>query len=127
MALVDYAELVAVAQELIEGTGRLVTFRNLPSTPANVNQPWKPAAGAPVLANSFATFVPASSAQEMGLGVSDSELFRRAEQVCLVPPGAADLLSFQEVLDNGSVWRIEWIEVLRPGDTVLLYIMGVKR
>lgn len=127
MALVDYAELVATVRELIEGTGRRVTFRKLPSTPANVNQPWKPAAAAAVTVDSFATFVPASSAQEMGLSVSDEELFRRAEQVCLVPPGAVDLLEYQEVLDSSKVWRIEWAEVLRPGDEVLLYILGVKR
>jgi hypothetical protein len=126
-ALVDYAELVTTVRELIDGTGRSVTFNRLGTTVADANKPWKPS-GAAVTQAVYATFVPLSSLQELGLEFEDSELFRSASQACLVAPHASvDLSTYNTITDNGVEWRIEWVKVLKPGDTVLLLAFGVKR
>jgi hypothetical protein len=127
VALIDYAELVATVRELIAGTGRLVTFNKLSATVADATKPWKPS-GTPLSANAYATFVPLSSAQDLGLMIEDSELFRRASQVCLVAPDANVLLdTYNTITDAGVDWRVEWVRVLKPGDTVLLLAFGVKQ
>lgn len=127
MALIDYAELVETVRELIEGTGRSVTFNKLSETVADSNLPWKPS-GAPATAAAFATFVPLSSAQELGLLIEDGELLRRTAEVCLVAPHASvDLATYQTIIDGGVTHRIEWVRVLKPGDTVLLLAFGVKQ
>ena len=127
MALIDYAELVATVRELIAGTGRLVQFKKISAAVADATKPWKPS-GAPVTQNAYATFVPVSSAQDLGLMIEDSELFRRASQVCLVAPDASVTLdTYNTLTDAGVDWRVEWVRVLKPGDTVLLLAFGVKQ
>ncbi len=127
MALIDYAELVATVRELIAGTGRSVTFNKLSETLADSAKPWKPS-GAPATVTVPATFVPVSSAQDLGIMISDDELAKRVSQVCLVAPHATeDLQTFNTLLDAGALWRVEWVRALKPGDTVLLIAMGVKQ
>jgi hypothetical protein len=127
VALLDYAELVATVRELILGTGRTVTFGRMSAAVADSAKPWKPG-GTPDAVDTHATFVPVGSAQDLGLMIVDDELARRTSQVCLVAPHAdADLRTFHTVTDSGVVWRIEWVQVLRPGDTELLIAMGVRQ
>jgi hypothetical protein len=127
VALIDYAELVGIVRELIAGTGRVVTFGKLSETTADVAKPWKPS-GAATTVDAPATFVPVSSAQDLGLSITDDELSRRASQVCLVAPHATAVLQdFHTIHDAGVQWRIEWVHVLKPGDTALLLAMGVKQ
>lgn len=125
----DYAELLAVVRELIADTGRTVTFEVLSADPVDSSKPWK-GAGEPTAAATVAapaTFVPAVGG---GLGeelVSD-DLLSRAEQICLVAPNdALDLANCTSVLDNGVRWRAAWVHVLKPGDTAMLYVVGVAR
>ena len=127
MALIDYAELVATVRELIAGTGRTVTFGKLSAAAADSTKPWKPT-GAPVTTDAPATFVPVSSAQDLGIIITDDELSRRVGQVCLVAPHATeDLQTFNTITDGGTKWRVEWVRALKPGDTVLLIAMGIAQ
>jgi hypothetical protein len=125
--LIDYAELVDTVRELIDGTGREVTFKKLGSAVADSTQPWKPS-GSTTEQDAYATFVPLSSLNELGLLIEDEELFRKASEACLVAPNASvDLTLFTMIEDDGVDWRIEWVKVLKPGDTVLLMAFGVAR
>ncbi len=127
MALIDYAELVATVRELIAGTGRTVTFGKLSAAAGDSAKPWKPT-GAPTTVDTPATFVPVSSAQDLGLMIKDDELSKRISQVCLVAPHEVqDLQTFNTITDGGTKWRIEWVSVLKPGDTALLLAMGVAQ
>lgn len=127
MALINYAELLVTVRELIEGTGRPVVFNKLSATVADSSKPWKPS-GAAVQTAGFATFVPVSSMQDLGMSIEASELFKRASQVCLVAPDVAvQLQDYHTVTDAGVSWRIEWASVLQPGDTKLLLALGVRQ
>lgn len=126
--LIDYAELVAVAQELIEGTGREVTFQKLSATAADTNKPWRGAATPTVesAADLIATFVPATGGG-MGRELVSEEMLKRVDQVCLVAPSAYDMEDFNTVVDGGVTWGVEWVYQLKPGSTVLLWVLGVKQ
>jgi hypothetical protein len=126
VALIDYETLVLTVRELIAGTGRTVTFGTLSSAASDASKPWKPT-GAPVTTDSPATFVPISSATELGLAIVDDELLRRAEQVCIVAPHeTVDLSLSNTILDNSLTWRVEWVSVLKPGDATLLLAFGIR-
>jgi len=129
MAALDYADLLTVAQTLIEETGRSVVLSKLDDSLLDSNKPWKPSGGnsGTDQVTAFATFVPLSSMQELGMSIKDNELFKRATQVCLVAGNAVDLRDHNMITDNGSDWRIEAAEVLAPGDTTLLYAFGVSQ
>jgi hypothetical protein len=126
-ALVDYAELLALVHELIQGTGRSLTFSKLDQTEVDSSKPWLPI-GLPAEATStvFGTFVPPNQAVSMGIDIGDSELFKSFESVALVEPNvAADLDSYHTVQDGTDVWRVEKVSVLKPGSVVLLYVFGL--
>lgn len=129
MAL-DYAPILADAQQLIADTGRLTTFEILSATPADPAKPWRGPA-APAVANSratMATFVPAQGADLGRMGISE-QLLARVEQVALVA-GDASGFNYEgatSATDSGVRWRIDWVQTLRPGGTSLLYAMGMKR
>lgn len=127
MALIDYDELVSTVRELIEGTGRNVTFCKISAESEDSTKPWK-STGSAVTITAHATFVPVSGAQDLGLTISVTDLAKRISQVCLVAPHEThDLQTFNTIIDNGTKWRIEWISALKPGDTVLLIAMGIAQ
>lgn len=126
----DYAELLAVAQTLIADTGRLITVEKLVAEPQDTAKPWRgtgpdgpvPEASVDV----FATFVPASGSG-MGSLVSDEELLKSVEQVCLIAGDEEQLDTYTTIIDGTDRFKIKWTQVLKPGDTVMLYVMGVAR
>lgn len=125
--LIDYAELVAVAQSLISATGRQVTFQRLSTTAADLTKPWN-GTGSPtvqVSATLFATFVPATGSG-FGREFVSEEMLKRVEQVCLVAPNANNMSTFNTIVD-GATWGIEWVYELKPGATTLLWAIGVKQ
>lgn len=129
MAL-DYAPILAEAQQLIRDTGRLTTFERLSAAPADPARPWRGPA-APAVANSvsaMATFVPAQGADLGRMGISE-QLLARVEQVALVAPDPSgfDFAAATSATDSSVRWRVDWVQTLRPGGTTLLYAMGMKR
>lgn len=127
MAVLDYADLLVTVQELIEETGRTVQIAKLDASLVDANKPWKPTGGASAVGQVTckATFVPLSSLQELGISIQDDELFKRAEEVCLVAGSAVDLRDYNVIIDGSVSWRIMGTQVLAPGDTTLLYAFGV--
>lgn len=124
----DYAEILAIAVELIDDAGRDVVMQQLSATAADANKPWKGPGTATVASsvNTKACFVPPSGT-DFGREFFDSELLKRCEQVALVAGNATDLSAFTTILDNNQRWKIEWVQELKPGDTTVLYAFGVKR
>lgn len=128
--MADHTEFVVLAQELILEEGRLVTFQKLGAGPADANKPWK-GAGAPTVVSQVASvpavFVPATGS-DLGRMVTDEELLKRVEQVALVAPVQEGFDSFHRILDTDSqLWKIEWMQVLKPASQTILYVVGVKR
>ena len=128
--VLDYAELLTEVQELINVTGRTVTFSKLVASGADSDKPWKPTGGADPASevSCKATFVPLASTAELGMNLTDDELFKRCSQVCLVAGGQTQDLSRHNLLSDGGVpYRIEAVKVLKPGSVVMLYAFGVMQ
>lgn len=129
----DYTELAVLAQALIDENGRLITFNRYKQAPADVAKPWR-GPGDPTTVPGATdevrgVFVGVNrSTPGMGLDFISEDVLKRAEQCCLVGPTVGyDLTTANEVVDGGVHWKVEFVEVLKPGDTVLLYAVGLKR
>lgn len=128
MAALDYNELVLVAQELIADTGRAITLQKLSATAADVNKPWNGPATPTVSTsvNTVGTFVP-HQGSDLGKTLVSEELLARCEQVLLVAPTQSDISEMNFVVDTSIKWKIDWVQVLKPGATIVLYVFGVSR
>lgn len=125
----DHARFIELAQRLIDKHGRTVTLEVLSSTPADANKPWKGAAE-PTVASSYSVkgvFVPLSSAEALGLKITDNELLRGVNETLLVAATADDFRSCNSVSDSSVRHRIKFAEVLAPGDQTILYYFGIER
>lgn len=141
--MVDFVSLAAVAQRLIEENGRNVTLFKKDRTPANAAEPWRgpdltapdPAAGiGPVTV----AFVPPTGG---GFGKllfdSDETLRVKIDQVGLlatdsvldlVPPRTAAEVEQSDTLRDGTrVYKIVSVGHLQPGDTSLMFVLGLKQ
>lgn len=132
--MVDYAALSQIANTLVAENGRAVTFIKMDRTPADPAKPWRGAAAptatpAATLA-ATAVFVEPSSASRLGISSEESDLVKRSTQIMMVALGSEsseDLRDYDQVLDDGTHWKITTVEQLKPGDTSLLFFVGVAR
>ena len=131
--MVDTAPLIAVAQRLIQENGRQISLIQFNSTPQDANRPWRgpsadPRATPDSTLSLFAAFVPPSGARELGLRYVSETLLKRAEQIAIISPGAnVDLSIFQEILDTGVYYKMDVLDVLKPGSATVLAFLGVRR
>ncbi len=129
--MADLVKLVATAQRLIKANGRSVTIIRHDETLADAAKPWDGPTSARTTPDETsaldAVFVPPASAVRLGLSTEQNDLIIRSEQIMIIAPGAVDLTRFQEVLDGDVYWKITMVETLKPGPTLLLAFMGVKR
>jgi hypothetical protein len=129
---VDYVELAGIANTLIADAGRDVTVNRYRQTPADAAKPWRgpssPTTTPDATTTVKAVFVSPGGAPSLGLKAIDVDLMKRTEEICLIGPGATyDLGTANEVVDGGVHKRVLFVETLKPGDTVLLYVLGVAR
>lgn len=143
MSTFDYAELIGVAQDLLAEFGRAVKLLGYTGqTPTDTNKPWKSPTGAPDELELDAAFVPPNTVRQFGLtalgeGTDFSDLVAKSEQIAIVSPGAqVDLRNYTVLIDIRQIntwtvhqnrWGIIGLQVLRPGDDVVLGFLGVRR
>lgn len=123
----DYAPSVALAQRLIERYGRIVQVQQLSASVADPDKPWE-GPGVPTVLQSqdcHACFVPASGGA-LGTSIIPDQLLARVEKVALVEPTAVDMREFNQILDGTVLLGVEWVQAFAPGDTILLYVFGIK-
>ena len=130
--MVDYVALVETAKRLISENGRAITLLQFDSAPASASQPWKgandPRDNPDETLSLDAVFVEPSGAVRLGLSSKDSDLIKRSKQIMIVAPGISeDVTVFHEVVDGGTNWKIVGVEVLRPGNEIVLAYIGVSR
>lgn len=130
--MVETAPLIATAQRLITENGRSVTFVEFNSTPGDASKPWDAPTNPRTDPDSTlvldAVFVSPTGAASLGFKAETSDLVKRSEQIMIVSPGAAiDLTIFQEIIDGSDRWKIVGVETLKPGNSVILNYVGVKR
>lgn len=134
---IDYERLVRTAYQMLRNNGRLVTVRHMHTTPADPAKPWEGVdytdPDEPPYTDYLdvpAASVPPSSAEHLGIRVTDADMWKRVSEILIVAPGpspGADHAFAQFVLDEGATLRVVFVEKLRPASRTLLYFMGVSR
>lgn len=129
--MVDLAPIIVIAQALIEENGREVTFIQHDETAEFVAQPWEGPADARLapksIAKMSAMFFDPDTLAKLGITFEATGLLKRAEQIMMVSPGTVDVTIFQEVLDEGTYWKIQEVTVFKPGKLVALAYVAVGR
>lgn len=127
MATKDYAPVVAKVKQLILNTGRSVVFKKFAAS--NLSEPWKTTPN--VYSTSItvpATFVPAHTyLHGFGENVIDENLLKRVERVALCGQASENISKFDIVEDLGELWVIDWVDVLKPANEIVLYAFGLKK
>lgn len=127
--MAEYDASIAVALRLITQKGRLVTLQKMSNASTDPDKPWN-GSGLPSV-ESQVNNVPACFVPHMGSNLGfiniDTELLKRSEQVALVAPTQEGLEVNNVVLDNSITWKINWVQVLKPGLQTVLYVFGVSR
>lgn len=125
MSTFDYGEVIADAKELITEFGRAVKLVKLSSTPADANMPWRsPDATKDVLVPYDAVFVEPSAAAKLGLNIDIVDFLKQSTKVLIIAT-ADDLEGYHKVLDGTRRWTITGMTCLEPGDTKVLWFIGV--
>lgn len=127
----DYVKLAATAERLIAKSGRAITLVKFDRTVETPTKPWR-GAEEPRGSNATETptvgvFVEPSSATKLGMSAEVTDLLKRSQQMIMLST-QVDISAYNEVVDSDSTrWKIIGMEKLRPGETTLLYFVGVKR
>lgn len=125
----DYDAAVALCKRLIEKNGREVLFEKLSGTVADTTKPWK-GKGTPTVEKTVkrkALFLIHEGRRDLGFLGIEEELLKRVEQIALVAPGSVDITDFNAITDDSQRYALDWQRILKPGDTTLLFVFGVKR
>lgn len=130
---IDYIELAAMVEEMIDEFGRTIDLVKLGSTNDDVTKPWRGSTTprtTGTIVPATGVFVGPTSVAELGFLATDIEFTKRAEQILIVSAkktGANEIEDFHEVVDNTIRWRILKVHLLKPGATRLLYFIEVKQ
>lgn len=122
----DYSEIVQVTKDLISEYGRSVVLSRDSADPKDPAKPWQGNNRSTITQGVDAVFVPASGA-DLGMDSVTDEMLQRVTEVCLVAQAPQVLLGFDKINDSGVTYQIEWCQVLKPANVILLYVFGVKR
>lgn len=129
---IDYVSLANTALRLVTNAGREITFRRYDADLQNTDQPWGPAndlRGDPEEELTLnAVTVHPTDVNDLGVRIRDADLMKFTRKLFIVAPGSdvqSDLSEFQEVVDGSETFKITMIDKLQPGDTILLWYVGV--
>lgn len=128
----DYPSIAADAAAIVSDAGRNMTLRALDTAAPDVSKPWRgpvnPRLTPLATVTLKAVFVPLSSANQLGLSRQTLDLIKNADELCLVG-SSLDLAKYQELIDSkdGRTYKIISMEVLSPGDLILLTYLVLKQ
>lgn len=139
--MVDFVRLANTAQRLVEANGRDATLYKRDRTPANPAQPWRGPDSTPtppdglVIGPVKVAFVPASGS---GFGKllfdADETIMQKIDEVGLLATNSAvdggftaeDVEKVDTLKDGARIYKIVEIGHLRPSDTSLLFVLGLR-
>lgn len=125
MSTFDYSEVIAEAQTSITEFGRSIKLVKLSAVPADVDKPWAtPDATKEVLTPYNAVFVEPSAAAKLGLNIDIVDFLKQSTKVLIIAT-SDDLEGYHKVLDGTRRWTITGMTCLEPGDTKVLWFIGV--
>ncbi len=129
--MVDLAPILVIAAALVKENGREVILIKHNAMLEDITQPWEgpsDARAAPAATATLdAVFFNPNTMAQLGISFESTDLVPRIEQIMMVIPGAVNVEDFQEVLDDGTYWKIGHIEIFKPGSVVALAYIAVGR
>ena len=125
----NHDNAVALAKRLIAGHGRSVIMQQLGASATDPSRPWN-GQSIPVVSvieKVTAAFVP-HTGSDLGKFFVSEELLKRCNEVGLVAGGTKNELSvFHQVVDGNRTFKLEWVQVLKPGTVNIVYAFGIMR
>lgn len=130
--MIDYGAILQLVNSEMAQAGQTITFVKTTGVNVDSDKPWKTdQSGLEVNTeyDAIAVSVPVSSVQDMGFKATTQDLLKNSERVFIVAPGDAgqDLRTYNFVIANGLLSKIDVIDSLQPTDMILLYVVGVSR
>lgn len=128
--MVDYVELQAVVVALIEDAGKIISVQKLNTVAVDPAKPWRGPADnrSPYAASEN---VPAVAVPVSGIGklIDKKSIPDNITDCYIVAPFMAtpDLSDFDEIVDEGTTIKIDYMYRLRPANVTLLYVIGVVK
>lgn len=125
----DYSALQDKAKDLIVHYGKTVELLKESRTSANPSAPWEGTTTAETrVTGVYAVYVPLfGEAAVMGAIASLGGTVNKSMNSFLIGVVSGhDVRTFQKVVEDSKVWRITKVDVIKPGDTVLLYQVEVE-
>lgn len=104
-----------------------MSFVRYSETPSDASKPWNEPTGSSTSVSLYAVVASPSLQRLLGKGIDLSNLIESSDQILIVAQGSTDISQFSEVVDDGEIFGITDIQILKPGDTSLLSYVGVKR
>lgn len=131
MANFDYSKTLAKSLQLVEKFGRAITFVKLGEVSEDPTKPWHGASDVRTNPSETVTangvFVHPESLKETGRRQTTVDFVSKVDQIAIVA-FAGSLDQFSEIIDDdGSRWKIETIDTLRPGSVTVLHFVSVRR
>ncbi len=127
MVVFDYSDLAATAVRLIERFGKEVTIQRADDNTVDPAQPWKVTGSTPGATNTLLAAIVGIKQEDI-----DGTILKSGDQMALV--AGPSLSSFQDVQtgDFITIDGLQYIvvrdpELIRPGNTTLLYKFPVRR
>jgi hypothetical protein len=130
--MVNFANLKATAQVLIEGNGRTITVSRRDTTISDPTKPWR---GAPVPGADTTVSVKAV-VLAFDDALVDGTLVKRGDKKALISVQsvedatsgtAPDLKSFDTFVDGAEDWEIMSVNEVDPGDTSVMYTLQIRK
>lgn len=129
--MVDYANMLLVAERLVEANGRTVTVTREDRTPADPAKPWEGQAD-PGTDSALALL---AVLLEYDTDEVDGTVIERSDMRALVAAksaddaagAAVDLTTYDHLDDGADHWRIVGARKVKPGAVVLLYDLQLRR
>lgn len=126
-----YAELAAVAQQLIDQFGGPCQLQVFATPPTNNTTPWKPLPGAvgSTLVPSRMAILPKTRPGQEPVRYADGTTQRVGDEEVYIGPEVAIVpdVSMSVVKVDGSVWRIKAATPLSPAGIACLYTCWIQK
>lgn len=125
----DYAKKVETARRMITKYGRDITLAHASTTPVDATDPSKGVdSSAAVSSTTKGVFVYPSGYLSLGISKDRTALLERTSAIVLVAPVADfDVEKSHKVTDGGGDYLVETVDKLQPGDTPVLFYVGLAK
>lgn len=126
--MADHRKFLALAKRLIDKHGRDVTLTTISHQPIDPDQPWLGnTPDTDVVMGPFKAVSLPYKATDFGSVFGQSSLVVEGEEFFMIAGQPMELTDNHTLTDEGTPYRIRWVQRLRPADLTLLYAIGVER